>query len=115
MPTLAPDALPARLAGEPLRPAYLIAGAETLLVLEAADAVRAAAREQGCSERETFEADARGFDWNAFAAHVNAPSLQLLNVLIHCGNIIHLQPDSFEERFIPEPQHTPKPVRTQIF
>lgn len=75
MPTLAPDALPARLAAEPLRSAYLIAGAETLLVLEAADAVRAAAREQGCSERESFEADARGFDWNAFAAQVNAPSL----------------------------------------
>ena len=72
---IAPDALPARLAGEPLRPAYLIAGAETLLVLEAADAVRAAARAQGCSEREVFEVDARGFDWNVFAAQVNAPSL----------------------------------------
>jgi DNA polymerase-3 subunit delta len=75
MPTLAPDALPARLAAEPLRPAYLVAGAEPLLVLEAADAVRAAAREQGCSERESFEADARGFDWNALAAQLNAPSL----------------------------------------
>jgi DNA polymerase-3 subunit delta len=75
MPTLAPDALPARLAAEPLRPAWLVAGAETLLVLEAADAVRAAAREQGCSEREVFEVEARGFDWNAFAAQVNAPSL----------------------------------------
>lgn len=75
MPTLAPDALPARLAAEPLRPAYLIAGAEPLLVLEAADAVRAAARGQGCSERETFEADARGFDWNALASQINAPSL----------------------------------------
>lgn len=72
---IAPDALPARLAAEPLRPAYLIAGAETLLVLEAADAVRAAAREQGCSERETFEVDARGFDWNTLAAQINAPSL----------------------------------------
>ena len=72
---IAPDALPARLAAEPLRPAYLIAGAETLLLLEAADAVRAAARTQGCSEREVFEVDARGFDWNAFAAQVNAPSL----------------------------------------
>ena len=72
---IAPDALPARLAGEPLRPAYLIAGAETLLVLEAADAVRTAARAQGSSEREVFEVDARGFDWNAFAMQVNAPSL----------------------------------------
>ena len=72
---IAPDALPARLAAEPLRPAYLIAGAETLLLLEAADAVRGAARTQGCSEREVFEVDARGFDWNAFAMQVNAPSL----------------------------------------
>lgn len=72
---IAPDALPARLAGEPLRPAYLIAGAEPLLVLEAADAVRAAARTQGCSEREVFEVDPRAFDWNAFAMQVNAPSL----------------------------------------
>jgi DNA polymerase-3 subunit delta len=75
MPTLAPDALPARLSAEPLRPAYLVAGAEPLLVLEAADAIRAAAREQGCSEREVFEVEARGFDWNAIAAQVNAPSL----------------------------------------
>jgi DNA polymerase-3 subunit delta len=75
MPTLAPDALPARLAGEGLRPAWLVAGAETLLALEAADAIRAAAREQGCSEREVFEVDARGFDWNAFASRINAPSL----------------------------------------
>jgi DNA polymerase-3 subunit delta len=72
---LAPDLLPARLAAEALRPAYLIAGAEPLLVLEAADAVRAAAREQGCAERETFEADARDFDWKAFVAQTNAPSL----------------------------------------
>lgn len=72
---IAADALPARLAGEPLRPAYLVAGGEPLLLLEAADAIRAAAREQGCCERETFEADARGFDWNGFAAQVNAPSL----------------------------------------
>ena len=36
---LTPDRLPAQLAAEPLRPAYLIAGPEPLRVLEAADAV----------------------------------------------------------------------------
>ena len=45
------DRFAAQLAGEPLRPAYLVAGSETLLVLEAADAVRAAARAQGIDER----------------------------------------------------------------
>lgn len=74
---IAPDALPARLAGEPLRPAYLIAGAEPLLLLEAADAVRAAAREQGCSEREVhvFEGDPRQWDWQSPATSFNAPGL----------------------------------------
>ena len=41
------DRFAAQLAGETLRPAYLVAGSETLLVLEAADAVRSAARAQG--------------------------------------------------------------------
>ena len=61
----------------PLRPAYLIAGPEPLRVLEAADAVRAAARRQGISEREVFEAEGnqREPDWNAMAASLRAPSL----------------------------------------
>jgi DNA polymerase-3 subunit delta len=44
-------------------PAYLIHGDEPLLVLEAADAVRAAARKRGYDEREVFAAG-RGFDWS---------------------------------------------------
>ncbi|HZH43348.1 MAG TPA: DNA polymerase III subunit delta [Lysobacter sp.] len=73
---LKPEQLVAQLdAG--LRPAYLIAGAELLRVLEAADAVRAAARAQGITEREVHEAEgnAREPDWNALAASFNAPSL----------------------------------------
>lgn len=60
-----------------LRPAYLIAGPETLRVLEAADAVRAAARAQGIAEREVFEAEGnqREPDWNALQASFRAPSL----------------------------------------
>ncbi len=69
-----PDQLAAQVADQPLRPAYLIAGPETLHVLEAADAVRARARAEG-AEREVFEADGRDPDWDALAASFNAPSL----------------------------------------
>ena len=72
---LTPERLTAQLASEPLRPAYLIAGPETLRVLEAADAVRAQARAEGIGEREVFDADGRDFDWNQLAQSVNAPSL----------------------------------------
>src|SRR5699024_10980505 len=42
---------------------YLLAGPESLLVLEAADAVRARARAAGFDEREVLHAEA-GLDWN---------------------------------------------------
>lgn len=45
-----------------LGPLYVIHGDEALLALEAADAVRAAARAKGYSERELFIAE-RGFAW----------------------------------------------------
>ena len=72
-----PDRVAAQLAAGPLRPAWLIAGPEPLLVLEAADAVRAAARGQGISEREVFEAEGnqREPDWGALEASFNAPGL----------------------------------------
>ena len=73
---LKPDRLAAHLASGPLRPAWLIAGPEALLVLEAADAVRASAREQGIVEREVFDAEgSREPDWDALDASFRAPSL----------------------------------------
>ncbi len=72
---LTPERLIAQLAGEPLRPVYLIAGPEPLRVLEAADALRAQARVEGIGEREIFDADSRDFDWHLLAQSVNAPSL----------------------------------------
>lgn len=74
---LTPERLLGQLDAEPLRPAYLIAGPEPLRVLEAADAVRAAARKQGIGEREVFEAEGnqREPDWNALAGAFRAPSL----------------------------------------
>jgi DNA polymerase-3 subunit delta len=58
-----------------LHPVYLIAGPETLRVLEAADAVRRRARAQGIGERAVFDADGRDFDWGMLEATFNAPSL----------------------------------------
>lgn len=47
----------------PLQPVYVVHGDEPLLVIEAADAIRAAARKQGFDEREVLTA-LSGFDWN---------------------------------------------------
>ena len=68
------DRFERQLAGEPLRPAYLIAGAEPLLVQECADAVRAKARGEGYGEREVLEAG-RDFDWNDLSMGLAALSL----------------------------------------
>lgn len=46
----------------PVGPVYVVSGDEALLCQEAADAIRAAARSQGFSEREVFHAEAN-FDW----------------------------------------------------
>ena len=61
----ASEQLPAQLA-RPLLPVYAILGDEPLLVLEAADAVRVAARKQGFAEREVYE-PGRSFDWSELA------------------------------------------------
>lgn len=70
----APDVLQRSLAGDTLAPVYLLAGAEHLLVIEAADAVRRRARELGVGERVVLDADAR-FDWNELARTGAAGSL----------------------------------------
>ncbi len=68
------DRLERQLASEPLRPVYLIAGGEPLLVQEAADAVRARAREEGFGEREVFDAEG-SFDWDSLTMGLAALSL----------------------------------------
>lgn len=73
---LKPEQLVAQLGSGNLAPAYLIAGAEPLRVLEAADAVRAAARAQGIEEREIFDTEgSREPDWDAMAASFGSPGL----------------------------------------
>lgn len=58
------DQLEAHLA-KSLAPVYLVQGDEPLLVLEAADAIRAAARKRGFEEREVLFVE-RSFDWSSF-------------------------------------------------
>jgi DNA polymerase-3 subunit delta len=59
------DQLPAQLAKK-LAAAYAVMGDEPLLVIEAADAVRGAARRHGFTEREVYE-PGRAFDWSELA------------------------------------------------
>jgi DNA polymerase-3 subunit delta len=63
-----------QIAGTELKPVYLIAGEEHLLVLEAADALRARAKQLGYSEREILDVEAH-FDWNLLGQSANAMSL----------------------------------------
>jgi DNA polymerase III subunit delta len=67
-------ALRKQLTGPALAPAYLIAGAEHLLVLEAADALRARGRALGYVERDVLDVES-GFDWNRLADAGRALSL----------------------------------------
>ena len=57
-----------------LAPVYLISGDETLLVQEACDSVRKAARKAGFSERERYHTDAQ-FDWSLLLSAANSLSL----------------------------------------
>ncbi len=70
---LRPEQLPAGLR-QRLLPLYLVSGEETLLVQEACDAIRAAARQAGCDERQILEADGH-FDWDRLRAASAAMSL----------------------------------------
>jgi len=66
--------LRSQLAAGELKPVYLLAGEEHLLLLEAADALRARARELGFLEREVLDGDS-SFDWNEFTQSASAMSL----------------------------------------
>lgn len=73
MQKLYANQLAQHLAG-PLAPCYLLFGEEPLQKLEAIDAIRAAAKQQGYSERISLTADAQ-FDWNELSNELQAMSL----------------------------------------
>jgi DNA polymerase III subunit delta len=72
---LSPEDLPRHLA-KGLEPLYVIHGDAHLLSIEAADAVRAAARAAGCEEREVLIVE-QGFKWAEL--HNSAQSLSLFS------------------------------------
>lgn len=83
-----PEQLEAHLA-RGLRPLYLIHGEEALLAQEAADAIRAAARTAGYTEREVFVASGAHFDWSGVLGAAQAMSLfaerRLIEIRIPSG------------------------------
>lgn len=84
---LFPERLPARLEKQ-LDAVYLVAGQEPLLIEEACDAIRRAARQGGVDERIVLEADAR-FDWQQLDSATETSSLfasrRLLEVRLPTG------------------------------
>ncbi len=72
-----------------LKPLYTVHGDDPLLVQEAADAIRAAARAQGHTERTVFTVAGAHFDWSAVLAAGGSLSLfadrQLVEVRIPSG------------------------------
>ena len=82
------EQLQAQLARE-LRPLYTVHGDETLLAQEAGDAIRAAARASGCSERKVFTVSGAHFDWSAVLGAAQAMSLfaerQLIEIRMPSG------------------------------
>lgn len=69
-----PDKLAEKLAQQ-LSPLYILTGEETLLMNEAADAIRHAARQQGFQEREIFYAEGKSFEWSPVLQSLNSLSL----------------------------------------
>jgi len=85
---LAPAQLTAQLQ-KGLRSIYTVFGDEALLQQEAADAIRAAARAQGYTERQVFAVAGAHFDWGAVQAAAGAMSLfadrQIIELRIPSG------------------------------
>ncbi len=83
-----PEQLPAQLA-RGVKPLYTVHGDETLLAQEAADAIRAAARASGCSERQVFTVSGAHFDWSGVLGAAQAMSLfaerRLIEIRIPSG------------------------------
>ena len=85
---IAAEQLPAQLQ-RGLHTLYTIHGNEPLLVQEALDAIRTAARQQGFAERSSHTVSGAHFDWSAVQAACNSLSLfsarQIVEIHIPTG------------------------------
>ncbi len=61
--------------GRGVQPLYTLHGDEPLLMQEAADAIRAAARAAGCTERDVFNVSGAHFDWSSVLGAAQEMSL----------------------------------------
>ena len=77
---ISPDRLDAALS-DGLAPIYVVAGEEPLLVTESADAIRAAAKAAGYTDRRVLHAEG-GFDWSELRSAGQAMSLFAEKTLI---------------------------------
>ena len=68
------EQLHSHVAGTELKPVYLLAGEEHLILLEAADALRARAKQLGYAEREVLDAEG-SYDWNELSMAAASMSL----------------------------------------
>ena len=79
-----------------LRPLYVLHGDEPLLQQEAQDAIRAAARAAGYTERSSFTVAGAHFDWSAVLAAGGSLSLfadrQIVEIRIPSGNFTRQGP-----------------------
>jgi DNA polymerase-3 subunit delta len=111
MARLNADSLPAALAAG-LKTVYLVSGDEPLLVGEAADAIRAAARAAGYTERKVYFYE-RGFDWESLRAETQALSLfadrRLIEVRLPTG-----KPDKGAAQLTALATHPPPDVVTLV-
>jgi DNA polymerase-3 subunit delta len=89
---LKPEQIDAHLRKQ-LAAVYFISGDEPLRVMESADAVRAAAREQGYDEREVLTVQA-GFDWDALTSQAGNLSLFSQRRIIWLEGLARLRGES---------------------
>ena len=87
---LRPEQLAPHLAdGRGLKSLYTLHGDEPLLMQEAGDAIRAAARAAGCAEREVFHVAGAHFDWSSVLGATQEMSLfaaaRLLEIRLPSG------------------------------
>jgi DNA polymerase-3 subunit delta len=61
--------------GRGLKPLYVVQSDDALLAQEAADAIRAAARAAGCTERDVFNVSGAHFDWSGVLGAAREMSL----------------------------------------
>ena len=83
--------------GKTLLPVYLVSGDEPLQTLEAADAIREAARARGHDTRELFDVG-KGFDWGRLATEAGNLSLfgdrRILELRLASGRLRKYASDS---------------------